>query len=290
MAESEIYASNNLEHPLTQQHVEDDLSEDLPSFSDHEESIPALTPVLAGQNTTKTEKVPGFSYTCEQNLPGTARAHLQIYVVNEQVIHGGSIWCSTLCAFDSLHRANTEARTHAIVKHAQGDASIVQVYFRNGYGTWTTIMNTERGRITKSVFVNATVLQHSTQHSVSPPMKPTDQNDTPERGDPILPSKVPGSQRVRRIQAFRSTDSLRIEVDHGGHERSDVDSRRAPCPKPLGERIGRMNHIAVGAKELQNIKSREGRECVTAVNNENAVTSQRSIDDLQEFASLHTLF
>ncbi|KAL5411064.1 hypothetical protein PMIN03_005058 [Paraphaeosphaeria minitans] len=224
-----------------------------------------------------------FPHLCKHTLAGTIKAHTQIYVVNEQIIQAKTTWCTTLHAFDSLHSANTDARTRAVFQHANGDASIVQAQYRNGYGTWTTKLDTPRGRITKSVFVNATVLQRL----VGLPVTPHVVDERPRLGDRLVPSGMPGFRRVRQIQAFRSTDSIRAEVERPGGavrdarwaQRRWVEDGLRQHPAQRNKAVGEVGAIENGTQEERGVR----------VGTRNVVPKRVSIEDLKEFASLHTL-
>jgi hypothetical protein len=283
MAEFNDAALDRIEQTLAQRNGEYDLPDDLLSSSEPDNEV-APTTVRHRQTTTKARADAVFPHMRKNTLTGTIKAHTQIYVINEQIIHGKSTWSTSICAFDSLHSANADARTRAIFQHAKGDASIVQAQYRNGYGTWTTILETELGPIAKSIFVNATVLQHL----VSPPMTPFEER--PAHGDRLLPSKVPGSRRVRQIQAFRSTDSIRADM-----ERSDValsepeKTRTRPLEPVLRENPDRRNRLMSNVRAMDNDNKRDAEEWTVQAGKENVVPKQRSIEDLREFASLHTL-
>ncbi|KAJ4297802.1 hypothetical protein N0V90_005698 [Kalmusia sp. IMI 367209] len=174
-----------------------DLPTDLNPPSDWE-TLPSTPEEPHSQSDADEDTI--FSHMRKHTLTGTITAHTQIYVVNEQIVHGTNIWNTPLCAFDNLHSANTEARTHAMQKHAKGDASQVQVYWRNGHGTWTTVNETERGRIVKSISVTATILQHLADAPIR------DCEEDMASCDRIMPSRVPGSQRGTETAEMRDRE------------------------------------------------------------------------------------
>ncbi|KAF2446936.1 hypothetical protein P171DRAFT_429882 [Karstenula rhodostoma CBS 690.94] len=280
MAGTTHAALDRLEQTLAKRNGEYDIPDDLLSSSDADDDEAAV-PVKHRPTTTKAREDTRFPHLRKHTLTGTIKAHTQIYVVNEQIIHGKTTWSTTLCAFDSLHSANTDARTRAVFQHANGNASLVHVQYRNGYGTWTTILETERGRITKSVFVNATVLQHM----VAPLATAVDERSVP--GDRLLPSRVPGSRRVRQIQAFRSTDSIRAEIERPSVALEDTRRTQTRRGEPLIRQHPAQEHrLMANARAMdEGTKQKRGMR----PGKENAVSKQRSIDDLREFASLHTL-
>lgn len=150
MTERDDPALDGLERALAKRNDQYDLPDDLVSCGDHETLLVIDRPVPS-----EPEEEPISPLLCKQRLTGTIRAHTQIYVVNEQIIHGKSTWSTSLCAFDNLHSANTEARTHAMLLHAKGDASKVQVYWRNG----TRIPNLHRALLheyNRKIGVNST--------------------------------------------------------------------------------------------------------------------------------------
>lgn len=268
-----------LEQNLTERNGEYDLPDDLLSSSDADDDEAPIT-ARHRPTTTKAKEDASFPHMRKHTLTGAIKVHTQIYVVNEQIIHGKSTWSTTLCAFDSLHSANTDARTRAVLQHANGDASLVQVYYRNGYGTWTTVVDS----ITRSVFVNATVLQHL----VAPLVTSMDERLAP--GDRLVPSRVPGSKRVRQIQTFKSTDSIRAEMERPSAPLKDtrrMQTRRVQAV--LRGDLARGNRPVGGTRAVEKYTILDVEEQHFPVGEGCAVPRKGSIDDLQEFASLHTL-
>ncbi|KAJ4356036.1 uncharacterized protein N0V89_004063 [Didymosphaeria variabile] len=265
---------------LAQRKGEYGLPDDLLSFSEHDDDEMPV-PAADGRINTKAKKDPKCPHLRKHTLTGAIKAHSQIYVVNEQIVHGKSTWLSSLCAFDNLHSANTDARTRAIFEHAKGEASIVQTHYRNGYGTWTTILETEHGRIIKSVFVNATVLQHL----VTPPVNPYEERHGPINR--LIPSKVPGSQ----IQAFRSTDSMRGGIEQSKRvHRDSRTTRTGPSNPTLRENLALRKRPVTETGSVGKDTNFDGEQTTVQTREENTKPRKGSMDDLQEFASLHALF
>lgn len=200
--------------------------------------------------------------------PSKITPHPSIFVVNEQITHAKTTWSTTLTAFTTLSSANTAARTRAVTQHANGDASAVQAQYRNGCGTWTVTLETPRGRITKSVFVNAAVLQQ-------------DEQDVEQETTTAAERLGPGEWRVRKIRAFRSTDSIRAAVRESGRM---VDALRGNLAREdRGGGDARVVEEAAGKKrEMQTQRKSATRE-------ERLSKEERFTHDLHEFASLRTL-
>lgn len=101
-----------IERSITASHREYDLPNDQLSNNNDNEETPAST--NDDQHTFRSRVPPRFPYVRMNALTGTIRAHAQIYVVNEQIIHGQSTWSNSLSAFDNLQSANANARSRAI--------------------------------------------------------------------------------------------------------------------------------------------------------------------------------